>query len=243
VPGVTCAKAFGGDAATRGGDAGASCVAKGATAPTTVSPSKRGLEWIDSSLAIFSALDDAALSGAGEPVSCGNDVDACDVAKPAIADEDTWETASSVEPGLDATRSRAPEGDTSGGVGNDVAASKGMLATISALVGAASSDLGDGVTVGRGLGTSEVAKAAKTDTGASETASPLEPGFELRVSMAIEGDAAASGVGEGVTAGRDVDACGVVKPATTGAGASETASLFEPDFGSINLAASEGDTA
>jgi hypothetical protein len=73
------------------------------------------------------------------------------------------------------------------------------------------------------LGTSDVAKAAKTDAGASETASPLEPGFELRVSMAIEGDAAASGVGEGVTAGRDVDACGVVKPATTGAGASETA--------------------
>jgi hypothetical protein len=170
-------------------------------------------------------------------------VDACDVAKPAIADEDTWETASSVELGLEATRSGAPEGDTSGGVGNDVAASKGMLATISALVGAASSDLGDGVTVGKGLGTSDVAKAAKTDAGASETASTLEPGFESWVSMAIEGDAAASGGSEGVTMGRDVDACGVAEPATTGAGVSEPASLFEPDFGSMDLAASEGDTA
>jgi hypothetical protein len=223
-------------------------------------------------------------------------VDPCSVAKSAISDEETWELASSVEPGLEATRSRVPEDDASAGVGNDVAASKGMLATISTSVEAASSNLGDGVTVGRGMdacavvkptatdagapepaslfepdfgsmdlaasegdaassgvddgvtvggnvGASGVAKAAKTDAGAAETASTLEPGFESWDSVASEGDAASSGVGEGVTVGKDTDACGVGKPAATDAGASVTGPLFESDFGSIGLATSEGDAA
>jgi hypothetical protein len=105
----------------------------------------------------------------------------------------------------------------------------------------ASSGVGDGATAGRDVDASGVGKAAKTDVGASETASRLEPGSEPLDSMASEDEAAASAVGEGVTVGSVMDACGVAKPAATDAGASETASLFEPDFGSINLAASEGD--
>ena len=281
---IACASVFGAAEVTEGGDAGRCWVAKGVVVSSTVSPPGRVFESIESSL-------DTAPSGAGDAVTGGGDADACIVDGRGVADEGAWATASSVGSALGSTRS-----DGSGRDPPSPGVVTGMLATISALVDAASSGPGDGATVVRSLVSSSVAKAPKTDArtfektspgeatidsldaiakegdgaesgvgegaamgkymdsggvakpatigeGASETASPVEIPFETLELMASEGDVAASGIGVGVVAGRVMDACGIAKPATTGAVDSETASPLEPVFGSIDLAGSESDAA
>jgi hypothetical protein len=248
LPAIAGVRVFEGDAMTRG----STCVAKGVVAWNIVSPPDNDLEWTDSSLAILSALMDIASSGAGDGVTVGRGLTTCDVAKAAKTDAGTSETASPSEPRFpldsmtnedDAGASGVGEGVTVGrdmdacGVTRPAAAGPGALGTASlckpvfgsidlaASKGdAAASGASDGGTVGRGLGTSEIAKAAKTDADTSESASLIEPGFEALDSIANEDDAVASGIGEGVAVGTDMDSSGVAKPAVPGGDTSDPAS-------------------
>jgi hypothetical protein len=198
-------------AGVEGSDAGASCIAEGVAASNAISPLARGLDGINSSLATFSpASDDAALSGRGDTAAGASDVDACSAVKPAIADEGTWDTASSVELALESTRSGAPDS------------------------GAAASAVDEGVTVARDMDPCGIAKPATTDAGASETGWLFEALFGSNDWAASEGNAASSGFGDGAGLGTDVAAAGVAKAAKTDAGASPFESGFEPSDSMAN---------
>jgi hypothetical protein len=187
------------------------------------------------------------MSGAGETITGAGGLDACNVAKPVIAEGVAWEIASSIESGPESDRSGAPvdagEGVTVGkdvdacGVGKAAATVSrasvttplfkpdfGSVDSAARWPDTASSGIVDGVAGGRDAGTSGVAKAVETDSGASTTASPIEPEFDPFDSLANGDDAAACRVGEGAAGGGEMDARGVAEPPITGGSASNPTS-------------------